>query len=86
MDQFDLAGAAQRFVEDHQLTERLAGQLFIGVEQLDPIDHPVGSQVDVQLVADANCLNLGPLLLEAEIGHVVTGIVGQLHRNSLSRI
>lgn len=57
-------------------------QLIVGVQQFDAIDLTIRRQIDVQLVTDANGLDLRATGAQAQIRHVMRAIERQFHRMS----
>jgi hypothetical protein len=70
---------------DHYQSSAVGGlQLYVGVQQFDAEETPVGADVDIHLVGDDDGFHVFGLgsLPEADVGDVVSGIVGQPHRRT----
>jgi len=76
----DLGFAAVGFVGDDEVAAVAGAELLVGVQELDAGDRAVGGEVDVDLVADADGLDIGGGRAKANLGDVPAGIIGQVHR------
>jgi hypothetical protein len=46
------------FIKHDQLTAVFLSKLDIGIKQFNPVDGPVGRQINVQFIADMNSIDL----------------------------
>jgi hypothetical protein len=68
---------AALLVDDDQRAVVLGVELHVGVEKFDPVNGPIGADVDQDVLADAKRLDRAALLLETKVGDVVAWIVRQ---------
>jgi hypothetical protein len=76
LQQVNLCTGSSSHILDDQLTGFAATQLFIGVQQLNTINRPIWSEINVKRFAYVDCLNLGSFLLQASISDVVCWVIG----------
>ena len=59
----------------------VAGQLFVCVQQLDPINGAVRRDINVHVVADLDRRSLAQLLMESYVCNVIFSIVTKFHND-----
>src|SRR3989442_4850400 len=77
--EWDLLSLADSFVDHHQHGIVPFLQLFVRIEQLDPVHGAVGSHVNVQRITDADRFHFRGLLAKPQIRDVVPRVVCELH-------
>jgi hypothetical protein len=71
--QVNLCASTRSDIFDNQLASFPAAQLFVGVEQLNPINGPIRGEVNIQRFADVDRFDLGCFLVQAQISDFVLG-------------
>ena len=65
------------------LASVLTLELFVRIQQFDPVNAAIRSDINVQFIADVNRFNASGRLLKAKVSDVVARVVGQFHFVSL---
>ena len=77
---------AGRLIQQDELAAVFPSELRIGIEQFNTIHRSVGSQINIQFVADVNGPHLCRLGMQPDVSNVMSRIVAKLHCDAYSSL